>query len=639
MNDAAAGKAAGARGAAGASGAGSAAGGERAERVERAEGAEGAGGRVEGAAGIAGELPVRRRRLGLALMGLGVFALAAQTLFEWLLPYDYRGLALMRQLLRWPGAGPAALAWGWALAAAALLAPLARARPLPQLSALLAGLALGSAHVAGGGTPSAVAMLLLVGVASLGWQAGAQGGLALLLGTVVAASAWDAVLSDYPTLWIACVVLTGMFVWIDRQHIRANDRRLIAALEERDALIHDLDSRSEQLTLVQNARTRLLASISHDLRQPLQAVRLYADAIAGRVERDPKSRQLLAQQMQAADDAVAMLDQFSEFSAIEHGMLVSHPELVNVREVLDRVAASLQATHPRERLQMKVHGHAARSWLWIDRSQLARVVQNLAGNAVRYSVGVKPGRPARVVLAVRPCSALAAAGLAIDVVDNGRGIPEDKLGLVFEPYVQLPLAGAGGPGAEAARAGRGLGLAIVRGLVAQLGLAIAPVKSRVGRGTRFRVLLPAELRREAPAPAVAATGGALNRLDGWLIALLDDEDAPRTALRAALEGLGATIVDGGALVQLKERLDAEARFPDALVFDLDLGPGQLDGRGAMAELRQEWELVVPAVILTGRVGSRSVIMPPRCTLLEKPVALGDLVLALHRIAGRLGLPA
>jgi signal transduction histidine kinase/CheY-like chemotaxis protein len=581
------------------------------------------------AAGIAEQLPVRRRRLGLALMGVGVLALAAQTLSEWLLPYDLKALALMRQLLGWPGLGPAALAWIWVLLCAALLLPLARERSLPQPFALLAGLALGSAFAAAGGAPSAVAMLLLVGVASLGWQNREQGGLTLLLGTVAAASLWDALLSDYPTLWIACAVLVGMFVWIDRQHIRANDRRLFAALDERDALIRDLDARSEQLTLVQSARTRLLASISHDLRQPLQAVRLYADAIAGRVEADLKSRQLLAQQMQAADDAVAMLDQFSEFSAIEHGMLVSHPELVNVREVLERVAGSLQATHPRERLQMRVHGSAPRSWVWIDRSQLARVVQNLAGNAVRYSVGVRAGRPARVVLAVRPHG----AGLAIDVVDNGRGIPADKLDLVFQPYVQLPLAGQG---TDAARAGRGLGLAIVRGLVTQLGLALAPVRSRVGRGTRFRVLLPAGLRRDAPAPVLASAGPVPNRLDGWLIALLDDEDAPRAALRAALEGLGATIVDAGVLAVLKERLDAETRFPDALVFDLDLGAGQLDGRGAMFELRQEWELVVPAVIVTGRVGSRSVIMPPRCTLLEKPVALADLVSALQRIAGRAG---
>jgi len=468
-------------------------------------------------------------------------------------------------------------------------------------------------------------MLCLVGVASLGWQVGAGGGLALLGGTAVAVAAWDALLSGFPTLWIAAAVLVAVFVWIDSRHIRASDRRLFAALEERDTLIRDLDARGEQLQAVERARTRLLASISHDLRQPLQAVRLYAEALRARPDLDPTARRLLKQQVQAADDAVGMLDQFSEFSAIEHGMLVSHPELVNLREVLERVAGGLQPAYPKSRLRLSVHGRP--TWAWVDRSQVTRLVQNLAGNAVRYSVGVPIEGPARVVLAVRPHR----GGCAIDVVDNGRGIPADKLEAVFEPYVQLAQA------AEASRAGRGLGLAIVRGLVAQLGLTLAPVRSRLGNGTRFRVCLPRTLMRDAPMPRTVTGVPITVRLDGWLLALLDDEDAPRLALRAALESVGATVVEAESLGRLKRLLDAQERFPDVLVFDLDLGADQPDGRAALAELRQEWEMQVPAVILTGRVAARSVILPPQCSLLEKPVALVELVGVLNRVAPRTDL--
>ena len=277
-----------------------------------------------------------------------------------------------------------------------------------------------------------------------------------------------------------------------------------------------------------------------------------------------------------------------------------------------------------------MHGRGDAGWLWIDRSQFARVVQNLAGNAVRYSLGVRDAEPARVVLALRPHG----DGLALDVVDNGCGIPADKTDLVFEPYVQLPSGVPAAAGAIPARAGRGLGLAIVRGLTAQLGLQIAPVRSRVGHGTRFRVLVPATLRRPPPSAESGATAAHASRLDGWLLALLDDEDAPRSALRAALEGLGAAVVDAPSLAQLQPLLDSEERFPDALLFDLDLGHGQTDGRAAVGTLRADWDLVVPAIILTGRVGSRSVILPPRCSLLDKPVRLADLVATLHRMAPR-----
>ena len=588
---------------------------------------------------ISEQLPRRRRRLGLALIALGVLALAAQTWGLWLLPYDPSTLEAMRRLMHSPQLSAAQLAWGWALLSLALLASLAGdTRPLPALP-LLCGAALGSAHMAVGGAAASLALLLLVGVASLGWHAGREGGLLLLVATGGAIVGWDLKLSDYPTLWLATPVLVAMFVWIDLMHMRANDRRLFGALAERDTLITSLDQRTAELTTLQGARTQLLASISHDLRQPLQAVRLYAEALQGSNAKGDAARRadLLGQQMRAADDAVAMLDQFSEFSAIEQGALQSHPEMVDVRDVLDGVAASLQATHPPALLRLSVHGQ--HPWLLIDRTQLARLVQNLAGNAVRYSLGLRPGQPARVVLAVRPQRAAdGSEGLVIDVVDNGRGIPADKLEAVFEPYVQL--ADGGGASEGASRGGRGLGLAIVRGLAVQLGLTLAPLRSTVGHGTRFRVQVPAALRRPAPLRAPSGRRVDPTRLDGWLLALLDDEAGPRAAMRAALEGAGATIIDAGSLEQLKLLLDEEPRFPDALVLDLDLGIGKADGVAALTLLRAEWEMVVPAVIVTGRIAVMGTVpLPKRCTLLGKPVALSTLVGTLRRVAPHAGSPA
>jgi signal transduction histidine kinase/CheY-like chemotaxis protein len=597
---------------------------------------------ADAAAAMREQLPRRRRRLGLALVGLGVVALAAQSWLEWLLPYDLAALEVVRRVSQLPTLGATALVSSWALLCAVLLLGLARAPAQSLIQsvglALLCGLALGSAHVAAGGAAAGSAMLLLVGVASLGWQGLRDGGLVLMLSTAVAVAGWDAVMSDYPSLWMAAAVLAVMFVWIDRMHIRASDRRLFRTLDEHAALIRSLDEQTGQLTALQGARTRLLASISHDLRQPLQAVRLFSEALQARPAEEapapPRWQELLRQQMRAADDAVAMLDQFSEFSAIEQGALISHPELLDVRDLLDGVAASLQATHARTTLKISVHGR--HQWLYTDRPQLTRLVQNLAGNAVRYSLGARPGEQARVVLAVRPRRQRdGGPGLAIDVIDNGRGIPPDKLEEVFLPYVQLADASSG-----ASRGGRGLGLAIVRGLVAQLGMQMARVRSTVGRGTRFRVLVPAALRRPAPQAAAqraAAPVDDATRLDGWLLALLEDEAGPRAALRAALEGVGATIVDAGSLNLLKQRLDDEPRFPDALVFDLDLGAGQPDGLASVDELRTEWELIVPAVIVTGRISALGTMpMPKRCTLLGKPVPLALLVATLRRMVPAAG---
>ena len=598
----------------------------------------------------AGEaLSRRRRRRGLLLVTLGVVALAAQSLSEWLLPYNEASLEAVRRLTHSPQLQASELVWLWALLCSALLAGLAFSRRRPGVVAVACGLALGSAHAAAGGGAASLTMLLLVGLATMGWHAWRDGGLALLVATGTAVAGWELSFSAFASLWIVTPLLLAMFIWMELQNSRAQ--------AERDSLIASLDERTAELTELQGARTQLLASISHDLRQPLQAVRLYGEALQGSLapsdkagghgpetSRDNAHRaELLRQQMRAADDAVAMLDQFSEFSAIEQGALQSHPELVDLRDVLDGVAASLQATHPPALLRLSVHGR--HQWLHTDRTQLARLVQNLAGNAVRYSLGPRPGRPAqpaRVVLAVRPQRANdGSEGLVIDVVDNGRGIPADKLEAVFEPYVQL--ADGGGATQGASRGGRGLGLAIVRGLAAQLGLRLAPLRSTLGRGTRFRVQVPAALRRPGPQPVApgAAAGGAAaadaSRLDGWLLALLDDEPGTRAALRAALQGAGATLVDAGSLEQLKLLLDDEPRFPDALVFDLDLGTGKADGLAAVMALRAEWEMLVPAVIVTGRIAVMGTVpLPKRCTLLGKPVALATLVGTLRLMAPKSG---
>jgi len=574
----------------------------------------------------------RRRRLGLGLVLLAVLVVALQSLVAWPLPADNTAWLALRRRAGWPALPATAPNWAWALLAAVLLALLAWLPRARRFAAAATGLVLGSAYLGAGGSAAALTLLLVVSVASLGWQTRTDGGFALLAGTALGALGWDLLLSARPTLWLAAIAAVGLSVWVERGLVRPAAARAAAAAGTRAA--SGRDARGGEKQRVQDARTRLLASVSHDLRQPLQAMRLYAEALAGRPETDARARDLLRRQMQAADDAVAMLDQFSEYSAIEQGMLVSRAEPIELRELLDRVAATLQATHARQMLRLTVHGLRDTSWVWLDRSQLARVVQNLAGNAVRYSAGLRASGPARVVLAVRPLR----GDLAIDVVDNGRGIPADQIERIFEPYVQLPLGARHADDADAAaRPGRGLGLAIVRGLVAQLGLAIAPVRSRPGHGTRFRIVVPAALRRAPPERAVTAGKAAAGRLDGRLLALLDDEDVPRAALRTALEGLGATVVDGPTLALLESQLDAQARYPDALVFDLDLGAGEPDGRAALVELRQKWELAVPAVILTGRVGSRSLILPPRCTLHEKPVSLADLAATIERMAPRASL--
>jgi len=574
--------------------------------------------------GFADIAAATRRRLGTRMLTVGVLLAGLQGSFEWLLPYDPMALQTLGDLLGGRSLDPQRTALMWLLLSASALALLGQAgHRLPAASApwlgLLAGVLIGSARFTAGGAAPALVLLLLCGVATLGWQSLRHGGAVLLAGSALVIAMFDFFASSYATLWPFCIALTLLFAWIEQRHVQAAERRLIATLAERDTLISQLNTSRAELTRLQEARTRLLASISHDLRQPLQAVRLYADALRPQLAADGRS--LLARQVRAANDAVEMLDQFSEFGAIEQGMLRSRQETFDLREVVRDVAATLRATHGDAPVHIHEHGRA--HWVRSDRSQLSRIVQNLAGNAARHSlrharaIGREEG--VRVVIAVREHR----GDLTLDIVDDGPGIAAEMQQQIFEPYVQLQATGGGG---------RGLGLAIVKALVQQLGLELAPLRSKVGHGTHFRVRVPARLREMAPAAtiiAAEATNPDRALLHNRLFALLDDEDAPRLALAAALRAAGARCVDAADFDSLQQRLDDELRFPDALLFDLDLG-GPIDGLQAVTALRQAWDSEVPAVIVTGRVGARQgLVLPERCSVLDKPIGLDALTLTLR----------
>ena len=588
----------------------------------------------------------RRLRISLAMLALGVIFLVLQGWFPSpLLLSDPAGIALLdltQANSEWVSAG-------WGLITLILLGffPIAQRWPwaLP-LWALLCGVAAGSARAFAGGNEGGLLMLCLCGLASLGWQRWRAGGLPLLLGALGGVVGWEGYLQAN-TLWLLCASLTAMFVWLEHQLVRPGETRLDQAMQDLGNVITQLDAQQVHLQALQQARTRLLAAISHDLRQPLLAIRLYGGLLqqaateAVDVPERPApdtaqtttqtttqttqtSQALLCERLlRASEDAVGMLGQFSEFSAIEQGAVKLCPESFDVSTVLHQVADQLRSTHDALALRLTVHGLSHH--ITSDRILLTRVIQNLAGNAVRYSVGSPRRQPACVVLAVRPHG----ADLVIDVLDNGRGIALDKLDLVFEPYVQLNQGGQG----------FGLGLAIVKGIVQQLGLKMMPVRSQLGRGTRFRLLLPAQLR--APVPAlVMGTAAPLAHdnttftapdLQGRFIAVLDDQAAARDAIAISLETLGAYVVAAGSSAALHALLDAEDRFPDLLLFDFDIGE-QHNGIDILLQVRQHSDTCIPALLLTGRVGALSdQILPASCAVLAKPASLAQLTTALCNV--------
>lgn len=232
-------------------------------------------------------------------------------------------------------------------------------------------------------------------------------------------------------------------------------------------------------------RSRFFASASHDLRQPLQALRLFLDLLSSQLA-DTRH----AAVARRADDALvsteAILNALFDIARIQAGVVAPAPCFVDMADIFAVLLREFtpQAAAQGIRLRRRLTRPAI---VWSDPMMLERVLRNLLTNAIRHAGG------GDILLA---CRRRGNATL-VEVWDNGPGIPADHLALIWEEFYQI-----GSPSRDRA-VGLGLGLSIARKLTRSLDHGIEAC-SREGSGTRFRVVIAdqAEARDSARLAAV-----------------------------------------------------------------------------------------------------------------------------------------
>lgn len=238
--------------------------------------------------------------------------------------------------------------------------------------------------------------------------------------------------------------------------------------------------RAEMLALQQ----QLMAVVSHDLRNPLAAMKSAAALIARSEAVDDGHREDARRVISNARRMERLIRDLLDFSRLRVGQaLPIHPGQADLVEVCRRAIADLGREAEG---QVTVEGRGQVSGPW-DSDRLEQVVTNLVSNALKYG----PQRPVRVVVEG------ADGEVRLSVSDEGGGIPPALQQEIFEPF-RRGVAGDAQEGHSA-----GLGLYIVRRIAEAHGGAVA-VQSAPGQGTTFTVTLP---RQPAPAAAPAAAGG------------------------------------------------------------------------------------------------------------------------------------
>ncbi len=360
------------------------------------------------------------------------------------------------------------------------------------------------------------------------------------------------------------------------QELNASLERQVAdrtrRLEKRNLQLAAAKEKAEEATA---SKSRFLAAASHDLRQPLHALTLFARALSRRVE-GKEARDLVAQTEQALGSLKEMFDALLDISRLDAGLIEPTPQNINLSEVIERVAGGFQAEAEHRGLSFR--SRRLDAVIRMDPALLETMMRNLLSNAMKFT------RRGGIMLACRRVE----GRIAIEVYDTGVGISEETGNNIFQEFTRSKFAAAG------ANDGLGLGLSIVKRYAKLLGIEVR-FQSRHGRGTKFALVLPAsaEVACDATRPTVPH---APCDLEGRRILVLDDEPLIVESLARDLTDRGAVVLKAGDVGQAEELLRGVGA--EIAVVDINLDHGEM-GPEFIDRMARELGRPVPALVLTG----------------------------------------
>jgi PAS domain S-box-containing protein len=382
---------------------------------------------------------------------------------------------------------------------------------------------------------------------------------------------------------------------------------LTTDVTERKRFDEELSLAWKTAEMADRAKSSFLAAASHDLRQPLQTLKLLQAALEPH-HASGEARNIVVRIGQSLDTMSSILSSLLDVNRLESGNLRPSVREFSLSEIFEPLAGDFVAPVEENGLRLRIV--PSEVIIRSDRHMLAEMIRNLLSNAVRYT------DRGQILLGCRRAD----DNVRIEVWDSGVGITEDQLPHIFHEYYQ------GAHSAE--RGGFGLGLAIVKRLGAILDHKVE-VRSIPGKGTRFFIEVPRG-RSSVNLPEAAPPVHPYNDAFPGSVLAIEDEASVRSALRRLLKtkGVDATIVAtaADALTLIREQ---DLR-PDVLLCDYNLR-GSPDGIETIRHLRAALGRNVPAAVMTGDTRTQTVdsISAQGVSVLIKPFSAEELLEALR----------
>lgn len=377
---------------------------------------------------------------------------------------------------------------------------------------------------------------------------------------------------------------------------------------ENDSLIRQLTEQKARAESASREKSRFLAAASHDLRQPLQALVLFSEALQ-EVAQERNTAHLAGQIGKSVGALVGMFDELLDVSRLDAGVVQARWQHFELRDLFDRLYGDFAAQAHAKNIILEVP--AGEHVVYSDPSLLERILRNLVSNAIRYTHAGK-------VQLLCECSQNM---LRLAVRDSGVGISAENLPHIFDEYYQV-----NNPQRDR-HLGLGLGLTIVRRLATLLECNIE-VQSELGRGSQFAFSLPLGQAVQGAQPFVP--GHMQNDLRGVRVALVEDDQDIRNTLVELMEQWECHVTAGILPAEVIAGLQAAGARPDILVCDYRLPQG-LNALHVISQVQGLWGKGVPALVLTGDTDPQTMleIQGSGAQLLHKPITPARLRSVMH----------